>query len=115
MPRLARFLLLLLCGLALLTGVGYAALTRTTHRWFESDLRGRARLVVTATTQSLATHWEPGEAGLTGTLEDITRDERIMGAAACSFDGRRLAVTAAYPANLGCQWVRERMRMSGLD
>lgn len=115
MPGLARFLLFLLCGLALLTGIGFVALTRTTHRWFESDLKQRARLIVTVAEQSLAAHWEPGEAELVETLANITRDERIMGAAACSLEGASLAATEAYPAELGCQWVMSNMRRDDAD
>ncbi|WP_272423585.1 hypothetical protein [Polyangium jinanense] len=115
MPRLLRFLLLLLCGLALITAVGYVALTRTTHRWFESDLRARSLFVVTATKQLLARNWELGHEGLVDALEDITRDERVMGAAACTLDGQRLAATAAYPLDYGCRWVLARIEKEGAE
>ena len=115
MPRLLRFLLLLLCGLALITGVGYVALTRTTHRWFETDLRARSLFVVTATKQVLARNWEHGSERLGEALEDITRDERVMGAAACSLDGQRLAATSAYPLDFGCRWVLARLEQEGSE
>jgi trehalose 6-phosphate synthase len=108
-------MLLLLCGLALLTGIGFVALTRTTHRWFESDLKQRARLIVTVAEQNLAAHWEPGQKDLVETLANITRDERIMGAAACSLDGAQLAATETYPAELGCQWVEGSMPRGHAD
>ncbi len=109
MPRLARFMLLLLTGLALLTALAWVGLTRTTHRWFESDLRLRTNLAVAAAENSLLTHWERGGAELGQTLADITRDERIMGAAACSIDGKRIAATPDFPEQFGCRSVLARM------
>jgi trehalose 6-phosphate synthase len=46
-------------------------------------------------------------------LADITRDERIMAAAACSLRGELLAATESYPTEFSCRSVLERMRDDG--
>jgi hypothetical protein len=102
MRRAARFLFVLLAGLALLVAIGYAALTQITRDWFESDLDLRSRLAVISARQSLESSWGGDHARLAETLADITRDERIMGAAACSLDGESLAATNSYPREFTC-------------
>jgi trehalose 6-phosphate synthase len=113
MRRAVRFLVLLLAGLGLLTTLGYAALMHITSGWFDKDLRLRTQLAVTSTRQSLLENWSDSRRRLTENLADITRDERIMGAAACSVDGKLLAVTEAYPTEFSCRSVLERMRADG--
>ncbi|MCC6551623.1 MAG: trehalose-6-phosphate synthase [Polyangiaceae bacterium] len=110
MKRAAKFLLALLAGLALLTAIGYVALTRTTRDWFEADLAMRSRLAVDSARQSLESYWDTDHARLAQSLADITRDERIMAAAACSPHDGRLVATEAYPAEFSCRSVLERMR-----
>ncbi len=100
MRRSARFLALLLVGLALLAVAGYAVLARTTRAWFEDDLALRSRLAVASARESLSGNWSLGRARLGATLTDITRDERIMGAAACSLDGEQLAATDGIPGRV---------------
>ncbi len=97
-----RLLLSLLGGLALLSVVGYLVLARTTRGWFEADLVLRSRLAAAAAHQSLVATW-PERERLLKTLSDITRDDRILGAAACSPEGEALAATSAYPADFGCR------------
>src|SRR5689334_11492709 len=106
--RAVRFLIPLVGGLALLAIIGYVALTRTTSRWFEKDLALRSRLAVDAASTSLASHWDE-RAQLAGILGDITRDERIMAAAACAPGGELLAATASFPAPFTCAYVSRRM------
>ena len=108
--RALKFLGLLLPGLGLLAIAGYAALTGTTRSWFQRDLELRTRLAVSAAHPSLVTQWKLGGPGLLGTLAYITRDERIMGAAACSPDGELLAATETYPAEFSCHAVMLRMK-----
>ena len=101
-----RFVLVLLAGLAGLTWVADRLLSRTTQRWFEADVAMRERLAVTSARQGLIDHWrDPDRAQLVHRLEDIARDQRINGAAACTFDGVRLASTKDYPPELGCSQV----------
>src|SRR4051794_14363755 len=110
MPRATRFVLVLVGGLAALSMVGYYALTRTTRDWFEMDLTLRSRLAVASAHQSLLHNWSDHGSRLGETLDDITRDERIMASAACSMDGDVLAATTFYPAEFSCRSVLVRMQ-----
>jgi len=110
MRPIVRFLVALLVGLALLTLFGYAVLTRTTARWFEADLRSRASLAVASARQSLVRSWGVNRPRMVETLADITRDERIMGAAACSAGGELLASSEGFPAVFGCGLVGGHLR-----
>src|SRR5512143_3457615 len=105
MRRAVRFLVVLLAGLALLALVGYVVVTRTITRWFEKDLALRSSLAVASARQSLASHWGSDRPRLAATLADITHDERIMGAAACSPSGELLAATELYPPEFSCRSV----------
>jgi trehalose 6-phosphate synthase len=110
MRRSTRFIAILLAGLGTLAGLGYVALARTTRSWFEADLALRSRLAVASARESLASHWASDRARLTQILADITRDERIMAAAACSLSGDLLAATEDYPSAFPCRSVLSRMR-----
>ena len=101
MPRVVRFLLALTAGLAVLAVLGYVLLTRTTSRWFEKDLALRGQLAIRSAQTSLAAHWNEREQ-LEKILDDITRDERIMAAAACSPEDELVAATEAFPAQFTC-------------
>jgi trehalose 6-phosphate synthase len=105
MSRAVRFLVMLVVGLAVLSIAGYFALTRTTRSWFESDLNLRSSLAVAAARQSLVQSWEGDGKRLTDSLSDIARDERILGAAACSPVNAQLAATGFYPEEFSCSWL----------
>lgn len=113
MRRMARFLLLLVSALALLAGLAYYVLMRTTRAWSDADLALRSRLAVASARESLSKHWTADRARLRETLTDITRDDRIMAAAGCSASGELLAATESYPAMFSCAWLTERMRVEG--
>jgi trehalose 6-phosphate synthase len=113
MRRAARFLLALVAGLAVLTLVGYFALTRTIRGWFESDLAMRSQLAVAAARRNLADNWHGDQERLAETLTDIANDERILGAAACSQNGKLLAATDTYPHRFSCEWLFNRLRKEG--
>ncbi len=115
MPRAAKFLIVLLSGMALLTLIGYAVIAQTTREWFDADLRLRSRLAVASAGQSLAANWQLDAAKLTADLANITRDERIMGAAACTTDGQMLASTEAYPRDFSCPSVLKHVRDAAVD
>lgn len=110
MRRSTRFLVLLVAGLALLSVLGYLGLVSTTRGWFEADVSSRSRLAVASAHRSLVRNWETDRTRLAETLHDITRDERIMGAAACSTQGELLAATDLYPLEFSCRSVLERRR-----
>jgi trehalose 6-phosphate synthase len=98
-----RFSALLIAGLGVLTWIAYSIVARTTRDWFESDVALRAQLVVDSTRQSLISHWSVAEADrLHDLLQDVTRDRRIMAAAACTGGGSTLAATDSLPPVFQC-------------
>jgi trehalose 6-phosphate synthase len=99
----------------MLAVAGHLVLTHTTRKWFERDLSLRSSLAVAAARQGLVDNWTARPERLDHTLTDITRDERIMGAAACTLEGKRLASTDAYPDEFSCPLVLERMRAETLN
>lgn len=110
MLRAFRFILLLLAGIAVLTVIAYLGLTQMTQNWAERDLALRTQLAASSARQSFVANWDADHQALTATLVDITRDDRIMAAAACSLRGEQLAATEAYPSGLSCRSVLARMR-----
>jgi trehalose 6-phosphate synthase len=110
MRRAAYFLALLLTSLAVLAVAGYIALLHTTRGWFDTDLSLRSRLAVSSARRGLESDWGTHPRRLAATLADMTRDERIMGAAACTLSGGLLASTDGFPSEFSCHSVLERMR-----
>jgi trehalose 6-phosphate synthase len=109
--RAARFSFGLVLGLALLAWVGSYALERTTRGWFERDITLRAHLAANGARQALVARWHSGGAReLQRLLADLTRDERIMAAAACGTDLRLVAATPGFPPAFACRDVGWRMR-----
>ena len=115
MGRTAKFLLVLVAGLAALTGLGYTVLTGTMRGWFEDDLALRSRLAVAAANDSFDGQWPDARPRLKEALARITRDERIMAAAACSPRAELLAATDAYPTEFSCRSILGRMRTEAPD
>jgi trehalose 6-phosphate synthase len=102
--RAGRFLFGLVLGLALITWVGSLIMERTTRGWFERDITLRANLAANGARQPLLAHWHSDDkAELQRLLGDLTRDERIMAAAACRSDLSLLASTAEFPPGLSCR------------
>jgi trehalose 6-phosphate synthase len=99
-----RFAIGLVAALALLTWAASLILHQTTSDWFENDLRLRAHLAVTGSRQALLSQWRAeSEADLQRLLSELTHDERIMAAAACTADLIPLAETPDYPAAVDCK------------
>src|SRR5690242_7314642 len=105
MRRAFAFVVVLVGVFGLLSAAGYLALTTTTQRWFEHDLELRSRLAALAARRGLVRNWHLHPERLGQTLADITRDERIIGAAACTLDGEIIAATDGYPTSFTCAWV----------
>ena len=112
MPQALRFTLVLVAGLALLTWGASVAVSRTTRAWFERDMLLRAELAVSGARETLVSHWAAGQqAELRKTLVELTRDERVLGAAACGADLAPLARTIDYPAPLSCERLGPEVRL----
>src|SRR5207244_11915567 len=84
---------------------------RTTRNWFEKDTILRAQLVVNGARQALSERWSKKQRkDLQNTLAEITRDERIMAAAACGADLTLLVSTADFPPEFSCRQVGHHVR-----
>jgi len=99
----------LLFGLGVLALAGYAVLDRTTSSWFGRDLELRSSLAVQSARRSLIRNWND-HIRLLAVLEDITRDERILGAGACSPEGDLLVATEGYPREFAARSLLDRGR-----
>jgi trehalose 6-phosphate synthase len=111
MPRVIRFVAALLTGLGLLTWGAYGVVTSTTRKWSETDVALRTSLAVQSARRSLTMTWS-SSGQLSAVLDDITHDERIMAAAACSADGALRAATEAYPSRYACRTILAAARES---
>lgn len=115
MTSLVRFLILLLACLALLAWGMWFVVTDMTQGWFSRDISLRARLAVNGSRQSLVRLWptegSPGDpAAIRAMLADLTHDERILAAAACSADATLVATTEDYPLEISCADLAARAR-----
>jgi trehalose 6-phosphate synthase len=116
MKRILASALPLLVVLGLMAWVAYVFVDRTTHRWFTRDVGLRARLAVHGTHGALVQSLAAGNHRQTlRILESITRDERIMGAAACGPDATLLVRTDGFPAALTCASVRAQAASDTVD
>ena len=101
--RAGRFFFGLVLGLALITWIGSVVVDRTTRAWFERDITLRAHLAANGARQAVLANWSSGAAGeLEHVLADLTRDERVMAAAACGPDLSLRASTPSFPAEFSC-------------
>ena len=108
MRRAFQFVVALILGLGLLTWVASIIVNETTRGWFEKDLSLRAQLVVSGARQALISHWRKEQrADLRDLLVEITHDERIMAAAACTADLTLLTRTPDYPGAVRLRRARE--------
>src|SRR5579863_10523197 len=103
MRQTIKFLIGLVLSLALLTWGTAILVQRTTRRWFENDVRLRAELVVSGAREALSAHWSyEDRRELERRLGEITRDQRIMAAAACNPDLTLLTSTPGFPPRFSC-------------
>jgi trehalose 6-phosphate synthase len=109
-----RFVIALVLSLALLTWAASLFVYRTTRAWFEKDLSLRAQLAVSGARHGLLPSWKTGNGDdLRKLLGELTRDERIMAAAACDRDLAALATTGEFPEQFGCRSVGAHVRPGG--
>ena len=105
---MARFILILIVGLALLTWVASGLVQTTVREWFERDVYSRSKLVLTGARESLAEAWNNPE-DLNKQLTSLARDERVMGAAACGADMSARSSTPGFPQEFNCMAVGTRV------
>ncbi len=113
---MARFILALIGGLALLMWAASGVVQTTAREWFERDVSSRAELVLTGARQSLADVWyDP--VNLDKQLAALARDERVMSAAVCGLDLSPRATTPGFPDEFNCEAVGSRVRAAdpGVD
>jgi trehalose 6-phosphate synthase len=109
--RALRFIVALVAGLAFLTWGAFVVVTRTTLEWFDRDIQLRTKLAVAGTHDALVASWgHDRSAQLRRILVDLTRDERIMAAAACNWDLTLVAQAGEYPAQLSCSTLGPHVR-----
>ncbi len=113
MRRALRFTVLLVLGLAGLTFGAALVVQHQTRAWFDRDLNLRARLAVNGAREALSASWRADPARLTTVLGELAQDERIMGASACAADGRALARSDDFPAELDCAKLLARVLREG--
>jgi trehalose 6-phosphate synthase len=106
---MARFILALIGGLALLMWAASGVVQTTAREWFERDVGSRAELVLTGARQSLADVWND-PANLDKQLTALARDERVMSAAVCGIDLKPRATTPGFPDEFNCSAVGSRVR-----
>jgi trehalose 6-phosphate synthase len=111
MYRAVRFAFLLVAGLGLLTWIALAAANETTRRWFERDVTLRAELAVSGSRRALVSYWRQRQwPELRELLVDITHDERVLAAAACTAELEFAARTPEYPDAFPCRDIAPRVR-----
>ncbi len=106
MRRIAKFLLLLAAGLGLGAFLADFVLARTMKSWAESDSSLRAQPAVKSASGSLRGGLRESDELLRETLTNITRDERILGAAVCDSEGRLRVRVGELLKGVDCSIVR---------
>jgi trehalose 6-phosphate synthase len=111
MRREARFVLVLLAGLALVAWAASAIVHQTTRAWFEKDVNLRAQLAVNGARQALVGHWRKEQRlELQSLLAEISHDDRIMAVGACGADLEPLARTEDFPPQFDCREIGSHVR-----
>lgn len=106
MRLLVRFVIPLLGVLALLAWAAAALVNSTLSRWFDRDVQRRAELAVNGACTELVQPWMNSDRSqVTRVLSEISRDERIIGAAACDCNLAPIASSSEYPASFDCKTV----------
>ena len=103
MKRIVQFVFALIVILAIFATCGGYFIQTTTQHWFLRDISLRAELVVNGARHALAGYLDKNDhIGLERILNEITRDERILSAAACSSKHESLASTASFSEKFSC-------------
>src|SRR5688572_22151155 len=98
MRNAVRFVAPLVLVLGLLSWGASKIVDDTNQRWMEKDVRLRAALALSGARRALVRCWRERDPKCThALLAELTRDERILAAAACDDRFRLLAATEDYP------------------
>jgi hypothetical protein len=110
MGRVARFLAIFLAGIALLAYFASSAIQKATHRWFQEDMNQRAAALIKEAQPLLLAPWMAGNPETLSTaLINLSRDGRMTAAGACDQNNQLLAHSPAFPSELTCVHIRQRM------
>ncbi|MFP5205137.1 MAG: trehalose-6-phosphate synthase, partial [Acidobacteriota bacterium] len=109
MTRVARLILALIVGLAVLTFAASGVVESTVRHWSELDMQERAQLVLRSAQPALADAWN-NPARLTQQLNVLDSDQRVIGAAACGQDYSTQAITSDFPHAFSCLDIGPRVR-----
>jgi trehalose 6-phosphate synthase len=108
-----RFLVPLAVVLAIFAGLTAWLTDRTSRRWHEQDVTGRAELAVRGAPSLVAALAAGDHAGLKPRLDAITRDERIMASAICDVRFRTVAATESLPERYRCEALPAALGVDG--
>ena len=110
MRRTWKYLLGLLLGLGALTWTADQFMQRTLWRWTERDLQLRGDLAMHGARRVLTTAWRTGDMSqVRDALSDLTRDDRLMAAAACGVRDGLVVQTEEFPQPLHCAGLLPRL------
>ncbi len=108
MSRIARLILGLIVGLALLAWAASGVVETTAREWFERDVSARAHLVLHSSQTSIARAWSNPEE-LYNQVQVIAHDERVIGVEACGSDLQPRATSPAFPSEFSCTEIGSRL------
>jgi trehalose 6-phosphate synthase len=102
-----RYVLPLLAILAVLAWVATMIVNVTARRWFARDLAYRAELVAAGVHDRVASPRRGDDpAGVRRALDELARDERVLGAAVCDSRGDRYAASRGPAGASACETLR---------
>jgi trehalose 6-phosphate synthase len=100
----------LVLGLAVLAWGAASVVNGATRAWFTRDISLRAKLAAVGAQETLAAHLESGNRRrLNALLDELARDERIMGAEVCTAALDTIARTRTFPSQFSCDALRSRL------
>lgn len=103
MQLAVRFILPLVCALAVVAAVAQPLFNRLTVQWFVRDLNMRSTLIASAIEEPVLDLIRQGQhPKAEAFLERITQDERLYAIGICDRQGVMMYKTLAFPAHLPC-------------
>jgi trehalose-6-phosphate synthase len=113
MRRVPVILISLLLGASLVIWIVFFLVQRTAQDWAEQDIKLRSQLAVNTARRALIARWhKERQQSLENLLVELTEDERILAAAACSDDLELLANTPGFPTQFSCAEIGPHLRNS---